>query len=248
MCARLLLLSIGTALATLGMAATMPTAHAGTPELPSEFRKAPWTTRTLSVGAPNDGHLVRGRRLRTSPALRLWNGNDVPSHATPQLLKTLERAAERVRAAHPGSAVVVHALSHEKGGPIRGKRSHRSGRDADLVLFAVDAKGKPAIAKKLARFGSSGRMADGLVFDDARNWSLIEALSRDASVTHVFLSSPLRTRLLAWARSAGKDEARIEKVGAILFADDGDEPLDALLHVRVACPKDQAAICVEASR
>jgi len=244
---RPLLVSIGMALATLGALAAVGTARAGTPELPSEFRKAPWTTRTLSVGAPNDGHLVRGRRLRPSSSLRLWNGNDVPSHATPQLLKTLERAADRVRAAHPGSAVVVHALSHEKGGAIRGKRSHRSGRDADLVLFAVDAKGKPAVAKKLTRYGTSGK-ADGLAFDDARNWALVEALSRDESVTHLFLSSALRTRLLAWARSARKDEARVEKVVAILFADDGDEPSDALLHVRVACPKDQAAICVESSR
>lgn len=246
--ARSTLVSTLPCLAALVVALAAGDARARRPELPPEFRKAPWSTRTLSVGAPNDGHLVRGKKLRPSAALRLWKGNDVPSHATPQLLEVLERAAGRVRAAHPGSSVVVHALSHEEGGPIRGKRSHRSGRDADLVLFARDARGKPAVAKKLARFGAGGRTPEGLLFDDERNWALVDALARDEAVTHVFIASALRTRLLAHARSRKVDDARVERVAAVLFADDGDEPLDALVHVRVACPAGQAAICASSAR
>jgi penicillin-insensitive murein endopeptidase len=234
--------------ALLCVSALAPEAAAKGPELPPEFRRAPWTSRTLSVGAPNDGRLVRGRRLEATAALRLWNGNDVPAYATPQLLRVLARAAGRVRAAHPGSAVVVHALSREEGGPIHGKRSHRSGRDADLVLFARDAKGKPAVAKKLARFGTGGRTPEGLVFDDARNWALVDALARDHAVTHLFIASALRVRLLAHARAAKVENARVERVAAVLFADDGDEPLDALLHVRVVCPEGQEAICAAAPR
>ncbi len=221
------------------------------PELPEEFRKEPWSSRTLSVGAPNDGALLRGKRLKATPALRLWNGSDIHAHATPQLLRVLGRAAERVRATHPGSAVVVHALSAEKGGAIRGKRSHRTGRDADIVLLARDAAGKPTIAKKLAHYGADGRSrGESLQFDDERNWALLDALvhDRDGTVTHLFIAPALRTRLLAHARATKVDEARVKKVASVLFADDGDEPLDALLHVRVACPKDQGAICVESSR
>lgn len=222
----------------------------GTVKLPAEFRIAPWSTRTLSVGSPHDGYLVRGARLRATPALRLWNAKDVPSFSTPHLLKALASAAAQVRAEHPGAVVLVHALSSEKGGAIRGKRSHQNGRDADLVLFSRDVEGRPASPRKLPRFGADGRSTkgEGLVLDDARNWTLVERLAKDPAVTHIFIAPAQRTLLLDHARRAKVPELRMAVVAAKLFADVGDEPLDAVLHVRVDCPKGQEAICLDAAR
>ena len=222
----------------------------GPAELPAEFRRAPWAARTLSVGSPHDGYLVRGARLRASRALRLWNAKDVPSFSTPHLLKALVSAADQVRAKHPGAVLLVHALSSERGGAIRGKRSHQSGRDADLVLFSRDDEGRPASPRQLPRFGADGRSTkgEGLLLDDAKNWTLVESLAKDRTVTHMFIAPAQRTLLLEHARRAKVPGPRLAVVAAKLFADVGDEPLDAALHVRVDCPKGQEAICLNAAQ
>jgi len=194
--------------------------------------------------------LVHGARFKSSAAARMWKGANVPAFATPVLIKALQHAGAKVKRSQKGGALVVYALSSEKGGPVKEHRSHQSGRDADVVFYAVDAKGKAATAKKLARFGGDGVAKDGpkdkaLHFDDARNWALLEALAndRDAHVTHIFVDAKLRNRLLAFARRASVDEAKMAKVTAILFVGDDSEALDAFFHVRVACPEGQGEIC-----
>jgi penicillin-insensitive murein endopeptidase len=238
--------------ASVGVAAMTVVALAASadPELPPAFKKSPWTLRALSVGQPQSGSLVRGTRLRASTSVRMWKGGTAPAFATPQLVKAIERAASKVKRAHGGSTLVVFALSNEKGGPLKEHRSHQSGRDADLVFYAVDARGKPATSKKLAHFGGDGVAKEGLKekalrFDDERNWALVDALAndRDGRVTHIFVDAKLRNRLLAFARKASIDEARIAKVTAVLFVGDDSEPLDAYFHVRVACPEGQGEIC-----
>ncbi len=225
--------------------ATVALARGAASSLPDEFRKSPWNVRTLSVGAPSDGALVRGRKLRPSPAARMWNKADMPAHATPDLLRAIDRAAKKVRKGHAGSTLLVLALSNEDGGPLADRRSHQTGRDADLVFYATDTKGKPATSKKLARFGGDGVSRDKkLRFDDARNWALVEALAKDpANVTHIFVDAKIRVRLLAFAQKQDLDEERIERVRAILFEGDGSEQLDAFFHVRIACPNGQSRIC-----
>ena len=217
----------------------------GEAALPDKFRKSPWSLRTLSVGTPSEGTLVRGRKLKPSPAARMWNKAETPAHATPDLLKAIDRAAKKVRKNHAGSTLLVLALSNAKGGPLAERRSHQTGRDADLVFYAVDDKGKPATSKKLARFGGDGVSRDKkLRFDDARNWALVEALAKDpANVTHIFADAKIRVRLLAFAQKQGFDEERIEKVRAILFEGDATEDLDAYFHVRIGCPEAQEPIC-----
>lgn len=220
-------------------------ASAGDSTLPDKFKRSPWSLRTLSVGAPNDGTLVRGRKLRPSSAARMWNKTDLPAHATPDLLKAIDRSAKKVRKSHHGGTLLVLALSKEKGGPLPERRSHQTGRDADLVFYALDAKGNPASSKKLARFGGDGVSRDKkLRFDDARNWALVEALAKDpAGVTHIFVDARIRVRLLAFAQKEGLDEERIERVRAILFEGDSTEELDAYFHVRIGCPEGQGPIC-----
>ncbi len=230
----------------VALLATAAAAHATSPQLPDKFKRSPWSLRTLSVGSPSEGTLVRGRKLRPSAAVRMWNKLDLPSHATPDLLKAIDRAAKKVRKAHPGSTLLVVALSHQKGGPVKEKRSHQTGRDADLVFYATNEEGKPASSSKLARFGGDGVSRDKkLRFDDARNWALVDALARDpdANVTHIFVDPKIRMRLLAFAAREGIDEERVEKVKLVLFQGDATEPLDAFFHVRVGCPAGQDPIC-----
>lgn len=239
---------VATLLATLGAGGE----RAG--ELPETFRKSPWNKRTLSVGAPNDGRLVRGKHLSTSSAIRLWNTTGgVPAHAAPNLLRALEKAAHKTRAAFPGTTTVITALSHDKGGPIQGKRSHQTGRDADVVFFLLDAKGKPATAKQLVHIGGDGRGKDDKTaysFDDARNWALVEALANDSdkAVTHIFVNAKVRQKMIAYSQTAQTPAEKRDAVLHILFAGGGEEPLDAMFHLRVACPDGQGAICSERAK
>jgi len=240
--------SLAVLLATLGAGSERAA------ELPETFRRSPWNKRTLSVGAPNDGRLVRGKHLATSSAVRLWNTTSgVPAWAAPNLLHAVEKAAQRTRAVFPGTTTVITALSHEKGGPIQGKRSHQTGRDADIVFFLVDAKGKPATAKQLVHIGGDGRGKDdkaAFTFDDARNWALVEALATDSdkAVTHVFVDSKVRQKMLAYSQTAHVAADKRDAVLQILFAADGEEPLDAMFHLRVVCPEGQIAICTDRAK
>lgn len=243
--------ALALALLAAGSTALPADAAEGTRDLPETFRKSPWNKRTLSVGAPNDGRLVRGKHLVASSAIRLWKTTSgVPAYGAANLLRALDKAAQSTRAAFPGTTTVVTALSHDKGGAVQGKRSHQTGRDADVVFFLLDAKGKPATAKQLVHIGGDGRGRDGqaaYTFDDARNWALIEALAtdRDKAVTHVFVDGKVRQRLIAHAQKVNVPADRRDAVMQILFAADGEEPLDAMFHVRVACPEGQGAICSE---
>lgn len=248
-----LLAGAGVLAASLG-AASVAIAGEGASDLPETFRKSPWNKRTLSVGAPNDGRLIRGKHLSASSAIRLWKTTaGVPAFASPNLLKALEKAANKTRAAFPGTQTVVTALSHEKGGAIQGKRSHQTGRDADVVFFLLDAKGKPATAKQLVHIGGDGRGKDdktAYTFDDARNWAFVEALATDGdkSVTHVFVDPKVRQRMIVHAQKANIAADKRDAVMQILFADSGDEPLDAMFHLRVVCPEGQSAICNERAK
>ena len=68
-------------------------------------------------------------------------------------------------------------------------------------------------------FDAAGRATDGsgLVFDDWRNWLLVECWARDAraGLSHVFVARTLRQRLLKYARGR-KDFARyVDRAAAL---------------------------------
>jgi penicillin-insensitive murein endopeptidase len=206
---------------------------------------------SLSVGSPNGGRLDGGARLDEAPYLRV-----VPfyaaSHARwglPALVGLLDRAARRVARRYPDAVLAVGDLSRKGGGELDRHHSHESGRDADLAFFARTARNKPLIADRFVPFGPTGaaRSLPGAVFDDARNWALIEALLEDpvARVTHIFVASALRARLLRYAEQRGVNAALCTRAAQVMM-----QPRHALLHddhfhIRIACPPAQTGVCVE---
>ena len=96
-------------------------------------------------------------------------------------------------------------------------------------------------------FDDKGRAAGGLLFDDARNWALIDLWLRDpeARVTAVFVAPYLRERLLTYARANRTPGSLIARAAEVLR-----QPPDAIshddhFHVRLSCPRNQRATCVE---
>ena len=116
----------------------------------------------------------------------------------------------------------------------------------------VDEDGKPAHLDSFVKFGGDGKATDGsgTRFDDWRNWLLVQSWVRDkrAGLSHIFVSRPLRARLLAYAGAEPRFKKYVSEVAALLKQPEDAEPHDDHFHVRVSCPTDQSEICREQSK
>lgn len=223
------------ALIVLGLLATLVCATAAEAK-PGRVVKA-LAVRPKSVGSPDQGKLVGGKKLEASSSV-----HTVGSHrfGLPELVDMLTRSAARVAKRHPGSVLNVGDLSKRGGGDVDGHRSHESGRDADVGFYLLKA-GKPFVAPRFAAIDEAGAAVGfpGVRFDDARNWSLVEAWLTDpaANVLQVFVSNPVRKRLLDQAARAGASSALKDRAAEVLRQPSRGLPHDNHFHVRIACPK-----------
>ncbi len=222
------------------------------PDLPAKFRHGRLALLSLSVGYPNDGWQLRAKRLTNTPELRIRPRSRDRCYGHPSLVLMLERSARDVARAARGSVLLVGDLSAKSGGPLSGHHSHQSGRDADLAFYVTDLRGRPVHSREFVAFDGDGRAQDGrpLLFDDERNWLLVESWAKDrrAGLSHIFVSNPLRKRLLAFARSHRKYARYVTEAAALLEQPENAESHDDHFHVRVSCPKEEAEICREQSR
>ena len=220
--------------------------------LPKRFTRPPFSLMSLTLGHPNDGSQVRAKRLKKSKRIKLKDGSEVRSYGHPALILMLTRSSKELGKAAPGSVMLVGDISAKNGGPLSGHRSHQSGRDADVGFYVLDADGKPVTPEKFLVFGGDGKAADGsgYTFDDRRNWLLVQSWVRDsrAGLSHIFISRPLRQRLLGYAAAQPAFKKYVTEVAALLKQPEDAEPHDDHFHVRVSCPKDQSEICREQSR
>jgi penicillin-insensitive murein endopeptidase len=208
-----------------------------------------------SVGHPNDGRLVGGKRLDTSqPHLRL-----VPVYARgdvrwglPSLVDMLDRASRAVAKKYPGSRLDVGDLSTRNGGEVGRHHSHESGRDADVGFYVVDAKGRQVHDGRFIEIGADLRATrfPGARFDVARNWLFVERLLLDpkAVVSHVFIAEPLRQALLAHAKRIGVSQRLRDRAAIALMQPTSALPHDDHMHVRISCPRDAHDRCVELAK
>jgi penicillin-insensitive murein DD-endopeptidase len=203
-----------------------------------------------SVGAPNRGTLADGVHLETGPHLRVV-GAYVPGDArwgVRELVEAIDRAAREVRKRFPDAILGVGHLSRKDGGEIDRHHSHESGRDADLAFYLVDVAGRPMTRDRFMTILPNGIAAadSHLRFDEARNWALLTALLNDpkARVTHVFVVSYLRTRLLAYAARIGAPAALRARAAEVMMQPHHALPHDDHFHIRVACPSGSTD-CVE---
>jgi penicillin-insensitive murein endopeptidase len=189
-------------------------------------------------------HLEEAAYLRMVP---VYAPGDVRWGLEP-LVAMIERAGRAIRRQYPEAILSVGHLSRAGGGDLDRHRSHESGRDADISFFARSAKGKQLLASHFVPFRGDGTAASwpGAYFDDAKNWALVESLvaDPDGRVTHLFVASPLRARLLAYAERVGASGAVRMRAAELMQQPRGTLPHDDHFHVRIACPPHMAG-CVE---
>lgn len=214
---------------------------------------------SLSYGWHNRGRLVAGVRL--SPQ---GDGYAVPStwssrgnlYGTEELVGLIVRAGRRLAVEQPGDPLYVADLSPAGGGRSKWHRSHQTGRDVDLILFALDEQGRPTPAPtQMPVFAEDGRApvldAKGtpipgryVTFDVERNWRVVRALANDpaADIQYLFLADHLRARLLHHATAMGESPDIIAAADALLKQPADSAKHDDHLHVRIYCPLDDRSL------
>lgn len=224
--------------------------HAAEKAMAEHAKKQAGTVWGRSVGSPTDGKLVGGSHLDDAPYLRI-----VPAYAggdarwgTGPLVGMIDRAARQVHRQFPDAVLSAGHLSRQGGGEIDRHASHESGRDADIGFYVKSQTGKPLLADHFVAFKGDGTAASwpGALFDDARNWALVSALVTDgvAHVSHLFVATPLRGRLLAYAERMGVPAHIRIRASEVMAQPRGSLPHDDHFHVRIGCPANMVG-CIE---
>ncbi|MEM6959748.1 MAG: penicillin-insensitive murein endopeptidase [Myxococcota bacterium] len=215
---------------------------------------APDAERSVSVGGPNDGRVERAVAMPDEgPGFRFNERRPtIARYGTGRMVRALIRAAMDVHESHGGEAT-FNDLGLERGGAIAHHGSHRAGRDVD-VLFYLTHEGEPhrSVGAFLdpEGFGVDFRdladPADDIHFriDLPRTRAFVHALLRrsdeeDLPVQRIFVVEHVRSMLIAHARSAGGDEAMIERF-AMVTCQPG-APHDDHFHIRFFCAGDDIA-------
>ena len=205
---------------------------------------------SFSIGSPNQGRLDGGKRLGAAPYLRVvpYYAESTARWGLPSLVGLIDRAARRVARRFPDAVLSVGDLSRREGGELERHHSHKSGRDADLGFYLRGPADKPLLPERFVTFSARGQATDlpGAVFDDARNWALVEALidDREARVSHIFVARHIRARLLRYAELHGV-ASELRQRAADVMIQPSQAAHDDHFHVRIGCPPDQGRKCVE---
>lgn len=201
-----------------------------------------------STGLPHAGVLTGGAKLaQTGPGFRRFR-KDAIRWGNPRLVRAIERAAAAVAEARPGSPpLVVADLSAEAGGKIARHRSHRTGRDADLLFYVLAPDGRPIESRGFHRFGKDGLAAidDDKTFvrlDVDRTWLLVRALVSDeeAQIQWLFVARWLEAMLIEHARSRGEPDEIVARAQKVLHQPSDSFAHDDHFHVRIACTAEDA--------
>jgi penicillin-insensitive murein endopeptidase len=201
-----------------------------------------------SIGLPHHGMISNALRLpKKGEGYALLRQND-RNWGNPRMIAAIQGAAREVARARPGARLLVGDLSARWGGEASGHRSHRTGRDADLLIYTLTPDGRPVESPGFLRFGPDGlAQADGKKgklyrFDVDREWLLIKALisSPEANVQWLFFARWLEALVIEYARARGEDPELVWYAENVLLQPGDSSAHDDHLHLRLACTPDEA--------
>jgi len=161
----------------------------------------------------------------------------------------MEAAAEVARARPGGAPLVVGDLSGPNGGRVQGHRSHRTGRDADLLYYVETPSGESVTSPGFVRFGPDGLapVGDGgsagyVRIDLAREWILLRSLlqSERANVQWFFVSRPVEALLTEYARAKGEPPDLVWRAETVMRQPSDSAPHDDHVHLRTGCLPQEA--------
>jgi penicillin-insensitive murein endopeptidase len=196
-----------------------------------------------TVGVPHSGVLTNGVELPArGPGFVRYRPKGDHYWGHPDLVAAVEAAAARVAEQRPGGApLVVGDFSAKTGGKIPGHHSHRTGRDVDLLYFAMTPSGASVRSPGFVRFGSDGlAQVEGLGYlrvDLEREWLLIKELllSPRIEVEWLFASRDMEALIVDYARARGEDPMLVWRAESMLLQPGDSSAHDDHIHMRIAC-------------
>jgi penicillin-insensitive murein endopeptidase len=207
---------------------------------------------STSCGAVNRGVLFGGVKLPDRGSHHVvpepWRSRD-HHYGTVEIVGLIQRAAAEVDAAFPGAVLGVADISAPLGGHAQGHRSHQSGRDADIMYYALDEHGAPFLPdghmpvytrSGIAYYAYSPAWEVGIPrrsFDTRRNWALVKALVSDpqVQVERIFVNARIEYWLARYAMKIGEPAALVKRARLLMQQPRGVGGHDDHMHVRVAC-------------
>ncbi|MEZ4313304.1 MAG: penicillin-insensitive murein endopeptidase [Polyangiaceae bacterium] len=198
-----------------------------------------------SIGVPHHGTLTGGEPLpNKGVGFERFRKHGV-RWGNPRLVKAIRDAAAEVAKARPGGApLLIGDMSTQHGGFSPGHRSHRNGRDADLILYALTPDGRSVRTPGFINYGPDGLAThEGKYYrlDVERTWLLVRSLvsAPEAHVQWLFLASWLEALLIEHARARGESDEIIHRAESVLLQPGDSTPHADHLHLRVACTADE---------
>jgi penicillin-insensitive murein endopeptidase len=162
-------------------------------------------------------------------------------------VQSITRIAAEIDAELPGGTLVIGDLGAKTGGRIPGHASHRSGRDVDLLFYALTPAGAPLESPGFVKFEADGLAVvpdsgDYVRLDVAREWLLVKKLVNDPElgVQFLFISRPLEALLMDYARARGEPLELQYRVQTVMLQPGDSLPHDDHLHLRIACSPEEA--------
>jgi len=202
-----------------------------------------------SIGLPHAGFLSGGKELPAEGKGYKWKSSADHHWGLPRLVGLIEEAASKVEEARPGSKPLhVGELSAKAGGALMPKhRSHRSGRDVDLLFYVTTLEGVAAPNDGFVKIGADGLGVSSagrfVRFDVDRQWILVRSLvaSKQAHVQWIFISRVLEALLVERAIALGEPADLVQKAQTVMQQPGDSLPHDDHIHLRIACEADEFA-------
>ena len=212
-------------------------------------------TPSTSVGAPWRGKLhdgvampLKGKHHRFTGVVERKKSN----YGTAAMVALLSRAARTVGTWVEGPPMVLGSISRHCGGKMKPHKSHQSGRDVDILFYVINKRGERRRARGFYAFDGRGacrsRHCSGWRFDVQRNWWLVRTLlwSKRPKVQFIFVSTPLRRHMLAYARKRGELPEILRRARKVLIQPGNSSPHADHFHVRIYCsPNEKKRGCLD---
>ncbi len=202
-----------------------------------------------SVGLPHSGFLTDSVELPAEGKGFKWRRPQDHHWGVPRMIALIEDAAARVVTARPGSqAVIVGELSARGGGALMPThRSHRTGRDVDVLFYVTSIEGVSIPNTDFVKIGPDGLGVSStgrfVRFDTPRQWLFIKGLveSKHAHVQWIFVSRVLESLMVEHALALGEPPSVIQRAQTVMQQPGDSLPHDDHIHVRISCEADEFA-------
>jgi penicillin-insensitive murein endopeptidase len=196
-----------------------------------------------SVGFPHFGVQTGSVELpRSGRGFARFRPHGDAHFGQPELVQALTEVSAEMDEQMPGPPLVLGDLSARFGGKIPRHRSHRSGRDVDLLWYLLNTDGQPVRAAGFVHVGPDGLAVDsssGRLYrlDVVRQWSVVRELleSPHVEVQWMFCSRWIEALLIDYARARGEPDALVWRAQTVMLQPSDSLPHDDHIHVRISC-------------